>query len=53
MGRVMPIPKSVPAPYPFLVYPPHAHFFSIFHAHTHYKRGGFGAGFLGSTPITS
>jgi len=55
MGRVMPIPISIPAPYPFLTYLPHTHFFPIFHTHTHYKRGGFGAGLsgLGITPIPS
>ena len=42
-------------PCPFLAYPPHTHFFSIFHTHTHYKQGGFGADFSGSgiTPIPS
>jgi len=45
-GGVMPIPIPIPAPYPFLTYPSHTHFFSIFHAHTHYKRGGsFGFGY--------
>jgi len=35
MGRVMPILIPIPVPYPFLTYPPHTHFFSIFHTHTH------------------
>ena len=36
-------------------YPPHTHFFPKFRTHTHYKWGGFKAGFSGSgaTPIPS
>jgi len=36
IGQVMPILKSILAPYLFLAYPPHTHFFLLFHTHTQY-----------------
>jgi len=53
MVRVMPILEPVPILIPIFCVPVPYPFFLLFHAHTHYKWGGFEAGFScsGITPI--